>query len=116
MSATMTIPLPVLSPEDLARMFWQMDADEQAKFFNQLGVEVMATLSPFERKPGSWFTLDWQMYQAAHSDYALPLGRRAMETMAQASVTDYLMPYALQEERQRQAEAMLSQRSAKGAV
>lgn len=76
MESTITIPLPKLTPEQLAHVFWSMDDAEQGKFFDELGVIVMTTPAPFSRKIGSMFGLDWQMYHAAQK--ATPLGRDVM--------------------------------------
>lgn len=54
-----------LTPEDFARLFWEMDANEQAKVFNYLAI-----LDHFQ----------WQMNQVALSN-KLKGGRKAMQAI-----------------------------------
>lgn len=83
---TMTIPLPKLTPELMAKIFWEMDDGEQAKFFDELGTLVMTTPTPFTREIGSMFGLDMQMHAA--SLICTPLGR---DTMARFSDNGFLL-------------------------
>lgn len=98
MSLTAEIPLSAITPEQLAEAFWGMDADQQAKFFNALGVLVLGTKSPFSNHVNSWFPLDWQMYHVSISPYALPLGKRAMEIVGQQVSGELLQPYLIAHE------------------
>ena len=98
MSLSVQVPLSSLTPEQLAEAFWDMDADQQAKFFNALGVLALGTKSPFSDHVNSWFPLDWQMYHASKSPHALPLGKRAMEIIGQQFSGELLQPYLIEHE------------------
>lgn len=77
----MTIPLPKLTPAQLAEIFWHLDDTEQGRFFDELGTLVLATPSPFVREIGSMFGLDWQMYHAHLK--ATALGQDAMRRISE---------------------------------
>ncbi len=68
---TMIIPLPELTPAQLAAIFWEMDAVKQGKFFDELGTLVLSTPTPFTREIGSMFGLDMQLYAASKEATAL---------------------------------------------
>lgn len=76
MSTQLTIDLPKLTPKQMASLFWDMNDDEQGKFFDELGQLVLCTPSPFTREIGSMFGLDMQMCYA--SGKATALGQDAM--------------------------------------
>ena len=78
---TMTVPMPKLTPADMAELFWAMDDEEQGKFFDELGTLVLSTPSPFLRDIGSMFGLDWQMYHA--SQKATALGQDVMRRISE---------------------------------
>lgn len=88
---TITIPLPVLTPEQLAEAFWALDDSEQARFFGTLGACSLATTNLFVKKPGSYFPLDFQMYNCATK--CTPNGLRAMELIGQNTSGQRLQPY-----------------------
>lgn len=76
------VPLSDLTPEQLAEAFWALDSDRQARFFGHLGACALATPGPFDRKPGSWFGFDWQMYHAGLYP-ATPLAAEVMRRIGE---------------------------------
>lgn len=78
---TITVPLPALTPAQLAAMFWQMDDAQQGQFFDELGQLVLCTPAPFTNDIGSMFGLDWQMYAA--SQKATALGQDTMRRISE---------------------------------
>lgn len=84
MKATMTIPLPELTPEVLAKMFWELDDAQQARFFDALGTIALTTPTPFSREIGSMAGLDMQMFYAAKK--CTPLGRDVMSRFSDPGV------------------------------
>lgn len=82
-----------ITPEQLADLFWEMDDEKQAAFFNHLGVIALSAPAPFSREVGGWSAFDWQMYHAAIHTKALPLGRRAMQIIGEQTCDSVMMPY-----------------------
>lgn len=76
---SVNIPTAALTPPQLAELFWALDSEQQAQFFNALGVCALATPAPFSREFNSWAGLDWQMYHAAKEHIALPYAQRVMD-------------------------------------
>lgn len=72
---TVTIPIPDLTPEQLAEIFWQMDDDQQARFFGSLGACALATPAPYSGDVGTYFCLDMQMFAAAESVQQMELAQ-----------------------------------------
>jgi len=60
------------TPLQLAESFWDMDADEQAMFFNYLGACALA-------KRNSYHDFDMQMCFVSSSPDLIPHGARIME-------------------------------------
>jgi hypothetical protein len=79
-----TIAIPPLTPAQLAGLFWEMDAQAQGLFFDELGQQAITTPAPFTREIGSMSPLDWQMFVA--SAHATPLGRDAMARICENGV------------------------------
>ena len=92
----MTIPLPELSPAHLAAIFWAMDAEQQGKFFDELGTLVMITPAPYSREIGSLFGLDLQLHAA--SQRCTALGQDVMSRFTDYG-TRYLKPLHADTER-----------------
>jgi hypothetical protein len=88
---TITIPLPVLTPEQLAEAFWALDDREQARFFGTLGACSLGTTNCFVKEPGSYFPLDFQMYNA--SVHCTPNGLRVMQMIGDNTSGTRLQPY-----------------------
>lgn len=91
-----------ITPALLAEIFWNMDGDEQAQFFNALGSLALGTPAPFSGEIGSFFGLDMQMCCAVASDYSLPLGRQVMEIIGQQASGTRMQPYREQFQLDRQ--------------
>lgn len=92
LTATTTSEVEI-TPEQMAELFWGMDADQQAKFFGHLGVVALATPAPFTKELGSFFGLDWQMYHAAISAHSTPLAKRVMEIIGGAASGSAMLEY-----------------------
>ncbi len=88
---TITIPLPVLTPEQLAEAFWDLDDSEQARFFGTLGACSLGTINCFVKEPGSYFPLDFQMYMC--STKCTPNGLRVMQLISDNTACQRLQPY-----------------------
>lgn len=91
MTTTITIPLPILTPEQLAEAFWALDDTEQARFFGTLGACSLGTTNCFVKEPGSYFPLDFQMYNC--STKCTPNGLRVMQLIGDNTAQQRLQPY-----------------------
>ncbi len=76
------VPLSDLTPEQLAEAFWALDSNHQACCFGHLGACALATPCVFDRKPGSWFGFDFQMYHAGLYP-ATPLAAEVMRRIGE---------------------------------
>lgn len=88
---TVTATIPDLTPEQLAELFWQLDDDQQARFFGHLGACALGTPAPFTKELGSYFGLDMQMYMAMKK--CTPNGKRVIEIIGQMASQERLQPY-----------------------
>ncbi len=70
------LEIPKYTPEQIADMFWNMDADEMARFFGSVGALALA------EKHG-YFSLYSQICAATESPRLTPNGARVMEIIGE---------------------------------
>jgi len=75
--------IPPLTPEQLAEAFWDMDDEQQAKFFSHLGACVLATKDSLTGQTQSYLPLDMQMWHAKRK--CSSNGARVMECFSQSN-------------------------------